>query len=398
MSSDIYWDPYDREIDANPHPVWKRMRDEMPLYYNEKYNFYAFSRYEDVRNVSNDWETYTTRFGTVLELVDAGPENLPPMVPIVYDPPQHTAYRVHLGRAFTPRRMAVLEDQIRELVVTSLDEMVGTGGFDYANHVAKRMPAHVLGMLLGVPEEDRDYLRRLAEALLHRDEGEEDWNFDAQAKMAEYLMGLTELRRKDPQEDLTSNIVHAEIDDPDTGEKRPFTTEELLGCLSLVIGAGNDTTSNLLGWMVYLLAIHPDQRQKLHDDPSLIPNAIEETLRFESPSTRQVRVTTREVEHYGETLPVGSRVFVLNASANRDGRVFSDPDPDTYAVDREIKQTMAFGHGVHFCIGAALSRVEGRVAIEEVLKRFPTWDVDLDNSELKHTSTVRGWDTLNITF
>ncbi|MYB11010.1 MAG: cytochrome P450 [Acidimicrobiia bacterium] len=398
MSEGIYWDPYDREIDANPHPVWKRMRDEMPLYYNERYNFYALSRYMDVREACNDWETYTSRFGTVLELIDAGPENLPTMVPINYDPPLHTAYRSHLGRAFTPRRMSVLEGEIRDLVCEYLDAHVGSGGFDYATEVAKRLPAHVLGMLLGIPEEDRDYLRMLAEAMLHRDEGEEEWNFDAQEKIVEYLMGHTELRRRDPQEDLTTTIVQAEIEDPETGEIRGLTDAELLGCLTLVIGAGNDTTSNLLGWMVYLMSLHPAERQKILDDPSLIPNAIEETLRFESPSTRQARVVTRDVEHYGQTVAEGSRVIVLNASANRDERVFSDPDPDVYAVDRKIDQTLAFGHGIHFCIGAALTRLEGRIALEETLKRFPTWEVDLDGAELKHTSTVRGWNRLPIVY
>lgn len=396
MTSEIYYDPYDRTIRVDPYPTWRRMRDELPLYYNEKYNFYAVTRFDDVKKVLMDWETYTSTHGTVLELIEAGQENLPPLIPIFRDPPLHTAHRSVLARAFTPRRINGLEQEIRGLACEYLDAFVGSDGFDFSAEIAKRLPAHVIGMLLGVPESDRDYLRELAEALLHREEGEEDWGFDAQQKITEYLIGHTKLRRENPAEDLTTTVVQAEIDDPETGEKRKLTETEVLGYLSLVIGGGNDTTTNLLTWMAHSLATFPDQRTKLLNDLSLIPNTVEETLRFQPPSPQQFRVVTKDVEVHGTIVPKGARMLAINGSGNRDDRIFEAPDE--YQIDRQIMQTMAFGQGVHHCLGSALSRLEGRVVFEEVLKRFPTWELDLENAEMKHTSTVRGWDRLPIVF
>ena len=396
MTNAVYYDQYDRGIRVDPYPTWRRMRDEAPLYYNEKYDFYAVTRFDDVKEVLVNWESYTSKFGTVLEMIDAGIENLPNLIPINYDPPKHTEYRAVLGRAFSPRRINKLEAEIRALTCEYLDAQVGSGGFEFAEVIAKRLPAHVLGMLLGVPEEDRNYLRELAEALLHRDEGEEDWNFEAQKKIAEYLIKHTHLRREQPAEDLTTTVVEAEIKDSETGEQRKLTETEVLGYLSLVIGAGNDTTANLLTWIAHCLAQFPAERQKLHDDPGIIRNAVEETLRYQAPSPQQFRVTMRDVELHGKKVPEGSRILAINGAANRDERVFNEPD--VYAVDRKIIQTMTFGQGAHNCLGSALSRLEGRVVLEEMLKRFPTWDLDLERSEMKHTSTVRGWDKLFIVF
>ena len=396
MTDAVYYDQYDRSIRVDPYPVWRRMRDEVPLYYNGKYDFYAVTRFDDVREVLVNWEIYSSKYGTVLEIINAGVENLPNLIPINYDPPKHTEYRAVLGKAFTPRRINKLEAEIRALTCEYLDAHAGSGGFEFADVIAKRLPAHVLGMLLGVPEQDRNYLRELAEALLHRDEGEEDWNFDAQKKIAEYLIEHTRLRRKQPAEDLTTTVVEAEINDAETGERRKLSEHEALGYLSLVIGAGNDTTANLLTWLAYCLAQFPAERQKLHADPGIIPNAVEETLRYQAPSPQQFRVTLSEVELHGRKIAEGARILVINGAANRDERIFNEPD--VYAVDRKILQTMTFGQGAHNCLGAALSRLEGRIVLEEMLRRFPNWGIDLERSEMKHTSTVRGWNRLPIVF
>lgn len=396
MADDVYYDPYDRQIRVDPYPTWCRMQDEAPVYYNEKYDFYAITRFEDTKQVFLDWESFSSKFGTVLELIDAGPENLPPLIPAFKDPPEHTAYRAIVARAFAPRRIRKIEDEIRQLTCDYLDAQVGKGGFDFSAEVAKRLPAHVIGMLLGVPEKDRDYLRQLAEALLHRDEGQEEWGYDAQEKIAEYLANHAQLRRENPAEDLTTTVVEADYNDPVTGETRKLNEVEVLGYLSLVIGAGNDTTTNLLTWMIYSLWKYPEQRQKLIEDPSLIPNAVEETLRFEGASPQQARVAMKDVEMHGVTIPKGAKVLVINGAAGRDKRVFDDPNK--YLVDRKIFQTMSFGQGGHHCLGAALSRLEGRIVLEEMLKRFPDWKVDVENAEMKHTSTVRGWDILPIKY
>ena len=394
MSHSIYYDPYDREIRVDPYPMWKRMRDEMPLYYNDKYDFYAVSRFEDVKDVFMDHETYSSTRGTVLEMIDAGPENLPNLIPINYDPPTHTMYRAVLGPAFTPRRMQKLEDEIQTLTEQYFDAQVGSGGFDFAEEIAKVLPAHVLGMLLGIPQEDRDYLRSLAEAMLHRDEGEEEWGFEAQNKIVEYLVDHIKRRQTEPAEDLTTTVVQAEITDPETGEKRKLTESERLGYLTLIIGAGNDTTANLLTWMAFCLAEHPEERNKLVNDPSIVADAVEETLRYQAPSPQQFRYVMKDAEVHGTRIAKGARMLAINGAASRDDRIFEDSD--SYIIDRQISQTMTFGQGAHHCMGAALSRLEGRIVLEQLIQKFPNWGLDLDNSEMKHTSTVRGWDRLQI--
>ncbi len=399
MSDEIYYDPYDYEIDANPHPIWKRMRDEQPLYYNEKYDFFAVSRYQDVRDMSVDWQTYSSHYGSVLELIDAGPEVIEVMRNMLFeDPPIHDLHRSILARAFTPRRINDLEPQIRALCCEYLDAQVGSGGFDYVGELARKLPMMVIGMLLGVPPEDRDYLRELADASVHRDEGETDFNTSAQVKSMEYFASHAALRKANPEEDLTTTLVGAEFDDTMTGERRKLTDEELTQYLSLVSSAGNETVTNLIGWTGIVLARNPGERQKLVENPSLIPNAIEELLRYEAPSPIQARLVMKEVEIHGQTVPKGSKMALLTASANRDGRVFADPDPDTFAVERKLDHHVTFGHGVHFCLGAALARMEGRIALEETLKRFPSWEVDEADAEMVHTSTVRGWEKLPIVF
>jgi cytochrome P450 len=399
MASEIYYDPYDYELDANPHPMWKRMRDELPLYYNAKFDFFAVSRYQDVRELSVNWQTYSSAYGSVLELIDAGPEVLELARNMLFeDPPIHDLHRSVLARAFTPRRINDLEPHIRALCGEYLDAQVGSGGFDYVGELARKLPMMVIGMLLGVPEEDRDYLRTLADASVHRDEGDTEFATDAQAESMAYFGTQAERRKSEPADDLTTVLVEAEFDDEDAGTRRRLTDQELAQYLALVSAAGNETVTNLIGWTGKTLAAHPAERQKLVDDPSLIPNAIEELLRFEAPSPIQARVVMKDVELYGQTVKEGSKMALLTASANRDDRVYSTPDPDIFAVDRSFDHHMSFGHGVHFCLGAALARMEGRIALEETLKRFPIWDVDEANAEMVHTSTVRGWERLPIVF
>jgi cytochrome P450 len=308
MASEIYYDPYDYELDANPHPMWKRMRDELPLYYNEKFDFFAVSRYQDVREMSVNWQTYSSAYGSVLELIDAGPEVLELARNMLFeDPPIHDLHRSVLARAFTPRRINDLEPHIRALCGEYLDAQVGSGGFDYVGELARKLPMMVIGMLLGVPEEDRDYLRTLADATVHRDEGDTEFTTDAQAESMAYFGTQAERRKSEPADDLTTVLVEAEFDDEDSGTRRRLTDQELAQYLSLVSAAGNETVTNLIGWTGKTLAAHPAERQKLVDDPSLIPNAIEELLRFEAPSPIQARVVMKDVELHGQTVKEGSR-------------------------------------------------------------------------------------------
>jgi cytochrome P450 len=392
--SDVYYDPFDFEIDTDPYPIWKRLRDERPLYYNERYDFYTLSRFEDVERALVDWRTYSSARGTVLELIK-GRVEIPRGSIIFEDPPDHDLYRGLLSRVFTPRKMAAIEPKVREFCARSLDPLVGTGGFDFIRDLGAQMPMRTIGMLLGIPEQDQEALRDRIDDGLRLEEGTmpdvdlEARGYDQSEAFAQYI----DWRAEHPSDDLMTELLQAEFEDAE-GTRRRLTRDELLGYINLLAGAGNETTTRLIGWTGKVLAENPDERKQLVEDRSLVPNAIEELLRFEPPSPVQARYVTRDVEHHGQPVPEGSAVLLLNASGNRDERKFADPD--RFDIRRTIDHHLAFGYGTHFCLGAALARLEGRVALDEVLARFPTWEVDWDNAVQARTSTVRGWESLPV--
>ncbi len=395
MESGVYYDPYDFDIDSDPYPVWRRLRDEQPLYYNERYDFYALSRFDDVDRCSRDWETYISGKGTLLEIIKSGME-LPPGSIIFEDPPAHHIHRRLLSRVFTPRNINGLEPKIREFCARSLDPLVGQGGFDFIADLGAQMPMRTIGMLLGIPETDQEAIRdRIDDGLRLTESGMPDMDkayadgMTAGEGFAEYI----EWRATHPSDDLMTELLQAEFED-ETGTLRRLTREEVLGYVNLLAAAGNETTTRLIGWTGKVLADHPDERQRLVEDRSLVPNAIEELLRYESPSPVQARYVTRDVEHHGRAVPAGSAMLLLTAAANRDDRRFADAD--RFDVTRKIDHHLAFGYGIHFCLGSALARLEGRIALDEVLQRFPTWHVDWENAVQARTSTVRGWERLPV--
>jgi cytochrome P450 len=394
-SSPVYYDPYDFEIDTDPYPIWRRLRDEMPLYYNERYDFYALSRFDDVERASVDWKSYISSKGTLLELIKSGME-IPPGSIIFEDPPTHDIHRGLLSRVFTPRKVSAIEPKVREFCARSLDPLVGSGGFDFIADLGAQMPMRTIGMLLGIPEQDQEAIRDQIDAGLRLDEGEMpnvDATFeradDNTSQFAEYI----DWRAEHPSDDLMTELLQAEFEDVD-GERRTLTREEVLGYVGLLAAAGNETTTRLIGWTGKVLADHPDQRRMVAEDRTLVANTIEEVLRYESPSPVQARYVTQDVEHYGKTVPEGSVMLLLTASGNRDDRKFTDGD--SFDLKRKIDHHLAFGYGIHFCLGAALARLEGRVALDEVLQRFPEWEVDWDNAKQARTSTVRGWESLPV--
>jgi cytochrome P450 len=383
-SSDLYYDPYDTQIDADPYPVWRRMRDETPLYYNEKHDFYALSRYEDVAGGLSDWDTYRSGRGSVLELIKANIQ-LPPGMILFEDPPVHDVHRGILARVFTPKSMNALESKVREFCVRSLDPVVGTGRFDFVKDLGAQMPMRTIGYLLGIPESDQEALRDRSS--LDRVDAEP---FVAAAAGGEFEAYI-DWRVEHPSDDLMTQLLTAEFED-ETGTTRRLTRGEILLYVQLLAGAGNETTTRLIGWTGKVLDEHPDQRRALAADPALIPRAIEELLRYEAPSPVQARWVQRDAEHHGRTVPAGSVILLINGSANRDDRQF--PAGDTFDINRPPGRHLSFGRGIHSCLGAALARLEGRVALEEVLRRFPDWQVDRDNAVQAQTSTVRGWESL----
>ncbi len=391
VAGDLYYDPYDVDINANPYPVYRRLREEAPLYYNEPYDFWAVSRYDDVERGLADHSHLISGRGGILEVIRADIE-MPPGVLIFSDPPIHTMHRRLLSRVFTPRKMAALEPDIRTLCASYLDPLVGTDRFDFVADLSADMPARVICMLLGIPDEEQQLkVRDNADARLRTEAGKpmevRKRAIDDGSLFADYV----DWRADHPSDDIMTQLLQAEFED-ETGAVRRLTREEILTYVAVVAGAGSETTTKLIGWAGKVLGDHPDQRRELVEDPSLIPNAIEELLRFEPPGPHIARYVAEDVEVQGTTIPAGNVMMLLAASANRDDRRF--PDGDTFDIHREIGSHIAFGYGIHYCLGAALARLEGRIALEEILKRFPEWDVDLPNARLAPTSTVRGYETL----
>ncbi|TAL10018.1 MAG: cytochrome P450 [Chloroflexota bacterium] len=391
-TSDVYYDPYNVEINADPYPVFRRLREEAPLYYNAQHDFYAVSRFDDVERALLDPKTYISGRGGILELIKANIK-MPPGVLIFEDPPVHTVHRSLLSRVFTPRKVAALEPKIREFCARSLDPLIGAGRFDFIADLGAQMPMRTIGMLIGIPEQDQEAVRDSVDANLRTKAGKpmkvSQGEIASGAMFADYI----DWRAEHPSDDLMTELIQAEFED-ENGKVRRLTREEILTYVNVIAGAGNETTGRLIGWAGKVLADHPDQRRQLVEDRSLIPDAIEELLRYEPPAPHVGRYVARDVEVHGRTVPEGNAMLLLVGSANRDDRRY--PDGDRFDIHRRIDQHLTFSHGIHFCLGAALARLEGRVALDEVLKRFPEWEVDLAGAKLASTSTVRGWETLPV--
>ena len=388
-TTDLEYDPYSEAVARDPHALFRRLRDEAPLYHNAEHDFYALSRFDDVERAHVDRETFISSRGVTLGLLKADVE-FPPGTVIMEDPPTHTIHRSLLSRMFTPRKVAVLEPKIRELCAELLDPCIGTGRFDFATDLGAIMPTKVVGMLIGIPEEDSEAIRDHFDA--NRRDGAED---RGAIFTGEIFADYVDWRAQHPSDDVITQLLNAEFED-ETGTTRRLTRDELLAYVNIVAAAGNDTTRRLISFTGRVLADHPDQRQLLVDEPGLVPTAIEEILRFEPPPLQACRYAARDSEWYGQTVPAGSIMALLVASANRDERRWEDPD--RFDVTRTPGQIFTFGFGAHYCIGQALARLQGRLALEEVLKRFPTWEVDEDNAHFAWDSDLRGWDSLPVTF
>jgi cytochrome P450 len=388
----VYFDPYDVDINADPYPVYERLREEAPAYYNDRYDFWALSRYDDVQKAHVNWQTFSSTRSDILDIIKADIE-LPAGVILFEDPPIHTMHRGLLSRVFTPRRMAELEDQIRAFCVRCLDPLVGADGFDIVAELGSIMPMRVIGMLLGIPEQDQIAVRNKTDANLRTEPGKPMNVKQEEVASGDMFADYVEWRAEHPSDDLMTHLLNAEFED-EHGERRTLTRQEVLTYTAVVAGAGNETTGRLIGWLAKVLAEHPDERRAVVEDRSLLPNVIDETLRFEPTGHATARYVMQDVEYYGTTIPAGSAVLMLMAAANRDPRRFEDAH--VYDIRRTDLQHLTFGYGLHFCLGANLARLEGRVALDEILNRWQEWDVDYDNIKLAPTSTVRGWERMPI--
>ena len=391
--SAVYYDPYRVDIVADPYPTYARLREEAPLYYNESYDFWALSRHDDVERALLDWQTFSSSRGDILELIQSEFE-MPKGVMMMEDPPVHTMLRGLMSRVFTPRRMAGLEEQIRQYCVNCLDPLVGVDRFDIIAELASMMPMRVIGMLLGIPESEQVSVRDANDASLRTKPGSPmkvvraDKIADGSI-YAEYV----DWRAKNPSGDLMTALLNVEFED-ENGVTRKLTRKEVLHYTQVVAGAGNETTGRLIGWLAKVLAEHPEQRREVVQDRSLLQRAVDETLRYEPTGHNVARLVTRDFEAYGRTVSTGSAMLLMFGAANRDPRRYDDPD--TFNIHRENISHITFGKGVHYCLGANLARLEGRVALDELLNRWPAWDIDPETARLAPTSTVRGWERLDI--
>ncbi len=390
--SDVYFDPYDVDINADPYPIYARLRDDAPIYHNETYDFWMLTRHADVEEALVNWKVFTSTRSDILDIIRAG-YDLPGGVILFEDPPIHTMHRGLMSRVFTPRRMAELEDQVRRYCIDCLDPLVGSSGFDIITELATMLPMKVISMLLGIPEQDQAAVRNKTDANLRTEPGQpmdiKQEEIASGAMFEEYI----DWRAEHPSDDLMTQLLNAEFTD-ETGTTRTLTRAEVSTYTAVLAGAGNETTGRLIGWLTKVLAENPDQRRAVHQDRSLVPQVIDETLRFEPTGHSIARCVTEDIDYYGTTIPAGSPMLLSMASANRDERRYANPD--VFDIHRPDIAHLTFGYGLHYCLGANLARLEGQVALDEMLNRFAEWDVDYDGMRLAPTSTVRGWESMPV--
>jgi cytochrome P450 len=390
----VAYSPYAYEIHEDPYPTYARLREEAPLYRNDELGFWALSRHADVLAGFRDSERFSSADGVSLEPSGTGPHAARTMSFLAMDPPRHGRMRGLVSRGFTPRRVVDLEPRIRALTLEHLEPALEQGTFDLIADFAGKLPMDVISELVGVPAPDRDEVRRLADLVVHREEGVLDVppaGAAAALDLVVYYSDLVADRRRRPTDDLTSVLLAAEVD----GDR--LSDEEVVGFLFLMVVAGNETTTKLLGHAWYWAERNPDQRAVPFADPGRIPDWIEETLRYDASSQVLARTVTRDVELHGQVVPAGDRILFLIGAANRDPRVFVDPD--RYDIGRrDVSHHLAsFGSGRHFCLGASLARLEARIALEELVSRVADYEVHHDGVRRVHSVNVRGFATLPTT-
>lgn len=389
---ELVLDPYDYDFHENPYPYYRRLRDEAPLYRNDELNFWALTRHADVHKGFRNSTELSNKLGVSLDPISRTPEAYRTMSFLAMDDPGHLRLRTLVSKGFTPRRVRELEARVRELTREHLDTALQSDSFDFIAEFAGRLPMDVISELVGVPVADRERLRALADEVMHRQDGVTDVPMsaiEASMQLLVYYADMVAQRRRKPTDDLTSALLEAEIDGDRLGD------DEIMAFLFLMVVAGNETTTKLLGNAIYWGAMFPDQLTGVHDDHSRIPLWVEETLRYDTSSQILARVVVGDVEFHGTTLHDGDTLLLVPGAAHRDERVFDDPDE--FRVGRDIgSKLLSFGSGAHFCLGAHLARMEARVALTELFGRITGYEVDADNAVRVHSSNVRGFASLPI--
>jgi cytochrome P450 len=386
----VVFDPFSDEYFNDPYEIYLRMQDEAPVYYSDEHDFYALTRHADVAAALKDHETYSSARGCDLSMVRS--EDGPPKSIIFMDPPEHRMFRSLVNKAFTPRAIQSQRQTIEEQVQRFLSR-ADPDNFDVVADFSGPFPVEVITRMAGVPEEYRQQVRHWIDTSLTREPGNIGYTeagMQANIDSGIYYYRLAQERRANPQDDMISRLIAAEIIGED-GQVRKLDDIEIAGFSSLLGGAGAETVTKLLGSSVVSFARYPDQWQKLLDDRSKIPAAVEEMLRFDGPVHYNVRFTLKEARLHGTTIPAGKPVFLMNAAANRDPRAFADAHIFDIDRDRTESQNLGFGYGVHSCLGAALARLETIIALDRLLDFMPRYEVQWDGLEKVHMQNVAGY-------
>jgi cytochrome P450 len=383
----VEFDPFSDDFFGDPYPIYALLRRNQPVYYSEKHDFYALSRYQDVAAALKDWETFSSSRGVDLNTIKNGMKYQTGI--IMLDPPEQSRLRVLVSRAFTPRAIAAKEPLVRETIE---EYAAGLGtDFDGVADFAAPFPVEIISKLLGVPPENRQRIRTTLDFVLHRGEGINKLSDEQTAvaiEMFEYFFTLVAERRESRGTDMISDLVGAEVERED-GSTTTLDDIEVAAFVSLLGGAGAETVTKFVGNALVLFARHPRQWQMLRENRELVPSAVEEVLRYEPPASYIGRYTMREFSAHGRIIPAGSAVLLLVGAATRDDDAY--PDPEKFDITREIRQNLAFGYGVHSCLGAALARMESQTALNVLLDRMPRFEVDESGLERVNMSNVLGY-------
>lgn len=395
IQSQLTFDPYSEEFFASPHEIYRRMRTEAPVYYHEDLDFYALTRYEDVAAAARDFQTYSSAGGLDLAMMRSGQE--PPPAILYLDPPEHGRMRGLVNKAFTPRSVEAQRNTVIETVQRCLSN-ANPRRFDVVQDFSAIFPGEVITSMVGVPAPGRQQFREFVQVALSYQPGQtapDETTVTMMLNAAAYCYNLVQERRAQPQDDMISTLIEAEIERGD-GEKTSLSDDEITLFAMLVGGAGTETVTKLVANAVAAFARHPDQWQMLYEDRTKIPAAVEEVLRYDSPVLYTLRRTTKDVTLHGVTIPAGKPVFLCEVAANRDPDVFNDPDVFDIDRDHTRAQHLALGYGVHSCLGAALGRMETVIALDHLLDFMPRYEVIWDECRRVNASTVAGWGQLPV--
>jgi cytochrome P450 len=380
--SDVFFD--------SPYETYRWMRDESPVYFSERWGFYALSRYEDVVAAHRDFESFSSAYGVTLDALSVG-QRFDTNMMIIMDPPEHDRLRKLVRQVFTRAAIANLEPLVVDVVSAFVEELDGKDSFDVVADFAALFPVEIISSMLGVPAGERQQIRLWTDEFLHREKDNPavtGKGLEASLAMHEYLLNLAREKRRSPDDLIVSRLVTATYEDDD-GVTHRLDDEDIASFSVLLAAAGSETVTKLIGNGVVAFHHNPDQWQKVLDDPAKIPGAIEEMLRLNPPSQYQGRFTTRDVTLHGTTIPAGSPTLLITGAATRDDRVYADPD--VFDISRGGATTVAFGYGAHSCLGAWLARLESRVAFEQLRNRWPRFDIDTDGMRRVTMSNVAGY-------